>query len=182
MAEIARLRPPMQHGAVRLDPLGEARREPLRAACARDDAIWQMYLVSFVGEHFDRSFDLSLGDPARVMFAVLVDGALVGMTGFINIVAAHRMLEIGSTYLTPAARGTGINAAMKDMMIRRAFAAGFNRAEFRVDTRNTRSQAAMAKLGATREGVMRRHLVTWTGHVRDSAIYSLLPGEWPRPK
>lgn len=64
-------------------------------------------------------------------------------------------------------------------MIRRAVACGFRRIEFRVDSRNARSQAAMAKLGAVREGVLRADRVTWNGHVRDTVLFSILKDEWP---
>jgi hypothetical protein len=66
----------------------------------------------------------------------------------------------------------------KDMMLRRAFASGIRRVEFRVDARNARSQAAMAKLGAVREGVIRADRITWTGHVRDTVLFSILAEEW----
>jgi RimJ/RimL family protein N-acetyltransferase len=65
------------------------------------------------------------------------------------------------------------------MMLRRAFDCGYRRIEFRVDERNKRSQAAMTKLGAVREGVMRADRVTWTGHVRDTVLFSILKDEWP---
>jgi RimJ/RimL family protein N-acetyltransferase len=64
------------------------------------------------------------------------------------------------------------------MMLRRAFDCGYRRIEFRVDERNKRSQAAMAKLGAIREGVMRADRITWTGHVRDTVLFSILKDEW----
>ena len=63
-------------------------------------------------------------------------------------------------------------------MIRRAIDCGFNRIEFRVDARNARSQAAMAKLGAVREGIRRADTITWTGHVRDTVLFSILSNEW----
>jgi RimJ/RimL family protein N-acetyltransferase len=66
------------------------------------------------------------------------------------------------------------------MMLSRAFDRGIRRVEFRVDARNLRSQAAMAKLGATREGVLRADRITWTGHVRDTVLFSILAGDWPR--
>jgi len=72
-----------------------------------------------------------------------------------------------------------MNRRIKDMMLRRAFACGFNRVEFRVDVRNARSQAACAKLGAVREGVRRSDTITWTGHVRDTVVFSILKDEWP---
>ena len=89
------------------------------------------------------------------------------------------MLEIGGTYYRPKFRGTGTNRRVKDMMLRRAFDCGFLRIEFRVDSRNGRSQAAMTRLGATREGVMRNDRTTWTGHRRDTVLFSVLKAEWP---
>ncbi len=100
------------------------------------------------------------------------------MSSFLRIDQRHRVLEIGFTYYRPALRGTGFNRRIKNMMIGRAIAFGFHRIEFRVDARNLRSQAAVAKLGATREGVLRADTITWTGHVRDTVIFSLLAGEW----
>ena len=64
------------------------------------------------------------------------------------------------------------------MMLARAFDAGIRRVEFRVDARNARSQAAMAKYGAVREGVIRADRITWTGHIRDTVLFSILRDEW----
>jgi RimJ/RimL family protein N-acetyltransferase len=88
------------------------------------------------------------------------------------------VLEIGFSYFRPQLRGTGFNRRCKDMMIRRAIAANIRRIEFRVDARNLRSQAAMTKLGALREGVLRADTITWTGHIRDTVIFSILREEW----
>ena len=108
-----------------------------------------------------------------------VDGdAFVGISCFLNIEEERQSLEIGSTYYRPAFRGTGFNRRCKDMMLRRAFGQGFRRVEFRVDARNARSQGAMGKLGAVREGVLRADRITWTGHVRDTVLFSLLSDEW----
>lgn len=167
-------------GDLRLEPMTEAHREPLRAACAEDPAIWPIYFTSFLGADFDPAFAAAMTDSNRTMVAVMLDDVLIGMSGFLNISVRHGTLEIGNTYLAPAARGTGANRRIKHLMLAHAFACGFERVEFKVDVRNARSQAAMAKLGAVREGVLRRHLVTWTGHVRDSAVYSVLKDEWPR--
>ena len=94
------------------------------------------------------------------------------------------MLEIGGTYYRPKFRGTGFNRRVKDMMLKRAFDCGIRRVEFRVDRRNGRSQAAMKKLGAVREGVLRADRITWTGHVRDTVLFAILKDEWPvyRPR
>ena len=178
MADPAALVSGLRDEVVHLEPLCEEHRDPLRAACAADPAIWEMYLVSWFGPHFDATFETAMNGPDRAIFAAFAGGVLVGMTGYTNIFAAHAALEIGMTYLAPAARGTGLNRRFKDLLLANAFAAGFRRAEFRVDTRNPRSQAAMAKLGAVREGVLRRNQVTWTGHARDTVIFSILADEW----
>jgi RimJ/RimL family protein N-acetyltransferase len=101
------------------------------------------------------------------------------MSSFLGIDPSRQTLEIGGTYYRPHFRGTGFNRRVKDMMLRRAFGCGIRRVEFRVDARNARSQAAMKKLGAVREGVLRAHIVTWTGHVRDTVLFSILKEEWP---
>jgi RimJ/RimL family protein N-acetyltransferase len=176
-----RLSVPLADGVAHLEPLDESHREALRAACAADPAIWNIYFVSYNGPEFDASFDALMAGSDRRVFAAFAGGVLIGMTGYLHVVPAHRTLEIGNTYYAPEARGTGLNRRFKSLLIEHAFACGFHRIEFRVDIRNQRSQAAMAKLGAVREGVLRDHLLTWNGHVRSSAIFSILKGEWPRP-
>ena len=165
-------------GDVRLVPLGEPHREALRAACAADDAIWEIYPVDLRGEAFDPGFAAMLANAARLPFAVIAGRTIVGTTSYLSPSPADRVVEIGGTYLAPEVRGGGVNDAMKRLMIDHAIACGYHRIEFRVDVRNRRSMAAVAKLGARLEGVMRRQRITWTGHVRDTALYSLLPEEW----
>jgi RimJ/RimL family protein N-acetyltransferase len=94
----------------------------------------------------------------------------------------NRALEIGLTYLVPAARGTGVNRRFKDLLLDHAFASGFSRVEFRVDGRNARSQAAMSKLGAVREGTLRKDVPIWNGYVRDTVVYSILRDEWRKDR
>jgi RimJ/RimL family protein N-acetyltransferase len=173
------LRAVLVDGDLRLEPLAEAHREALRAACAADPDIWDIYSLSFIGEHFDPNFDALLADAGKTMLVASRAGIVIGMSGYLNLAPEHRRLEIGTTYIVPSERGTGTNRAMKTLMIDDAHACGFDRIEFRIDVRNMRSQAAVAKLGATREGVMRHHMLTWTGHVRDTAIFSILRDEWP---
>ena len=105
---------------------------------------------------------------------------LVGMSAFINQKPAFQTLEIGNTYLVPAMRGTGFNRRLKRLMIDHAFACGYRRIEFRIDDRNARSKAAVAKLGAHFEGIIRAERITWNGHVRDTALFSILAGEWAK--
>ena len=169
---------PMADGDLLIEPLREEHRAALKAACARDGEIWEIYATSYDPEHFDASFDALLVRPNWAPFALLLEGELVGMSCFLGIEPARGVLEIGGTYYIPAVRGTGFNERVKDLMIRRAIDQGFRRIEFRVDARNLRSQAAMAKIGGVREGVLRADRITWTGHVRDTVLFSILASEW----
>ncbi len=170
---------PMIDGEVRLEPLAETHREPLRQACAEDPDIWQIYPMCFFGAHFDPAFDKAVR-LGSVGFAILQGGNLVGMSSYLDIEPKHGSVQIGRTYFAPRVRGSGINRIVKRLMLDRAFASGFHRVEFKVDTRNGRSMAAIAKLGAVHEGTLRKNLVTWTGYQRDTAVYSILADEWER--
>lgn len=169
---------PLCDGEVRLEPLGEGHREGLRQACAEDPDIWSIYPTSFVGDAFDPNFDACLEGRNTAAFAVFDGDQLVGMTSYLGIDEANRSLEIGRTYIAPSVRGTDFNRRMKRLLLDRAFGQGFVRVELRVDTRNTRSIAAVRKLGAVHEGTLRRNRITWTGFVRDTAIYAILADEW----
>jgi RimJ/RimL family protein N-acetyltransferase len=168
----------MAAGEIRLEPLADTHRDALRVACAEDPEIWPIYATSWDPDHFDETFDKVIGLERWYRFAILSDGVLVGMSCYINVDAERGALEIGNTYYVPKMRGTGFNRRVKDLMISRAIDCGFRRIEFKVDSRNARSQAAMAKLGAVREGVLRADRITWTGHVRDTVLFSILAGEW----
>lgn len=164
----------------RAEPFAKSHRVALRAACGEDLAIWQIYSISCDPEHFDATIDGLLARPDALTFVLFDGDEFAGMSSYLGIDAARGLLEIGFTYYRPALRGTGFNRRVKDMMLRRAFECGFRRVEFRVDQRNARSQAAMAKLGAVREGVMRADRVTWTGHIRDTVLFSILRNEYSR--
>jgi len=169
---------PMNGDGCRAELFGEQWREQLKAACAEDPDIWPIYSISFDPDHFDQSIDRFSSARNNRTF-VLFDGEeLAGMSSFIGIDEGRQCLEIGGTYYRPHLRGSGYNRRVKDMMLRRAFDCGFRRVEFRVDERNKRSQAAMTKLGASREGVLRADRITWTGHVRDTVLFSILKDEW----
>ena len=153
-------------------------REPLRAACAEDREIWQIYANNFGPDGFDDSIALYRSTSRNRTFVLFEGDQLVGMSSYLGIDEQRGVLEIGGTYYRPEFRGTGLNRRVKDMMLHRAFDCGFRRIEFRVDERNKRSQAAMTKLGGVREGVMRADRITWTGHVRDTVLFSILKDEW----
>lgn len=178
MSDLERLAEPMTGDGCRSEPMSEGHREALRAACAEDDDIWQLWMLDFGAAGFDASFDRIAGLP-WIRHVLYRGDELVGMSCFINPDAAREVVEIGNTYYRPRFRGTGLNRAIKDMMLARAFDCGIRRVEFRVDARNARSQAAMKKLGAVREGVLRADRTTWTGHVRDTVLFSILKDEWP---
>ncbi len=169
---------PMAGEDCRAEPLTEAHRELLRAACAEDPDIWEIYYVSYAPEHFDVSFDALMKRP-WLPFALYDGEAFVGMSCYLNIDESRQTLEIGSTYYRPSRRGTGFNRRCKAMMLAHAFERGYRRVEFRVDSRNARSQAAMKKLGAVREGVLRADRITWNGRVRDTVLFAILRQEWP---
>ena len=169
---------PIVTGDIRLEPLAETHRQGLKEACAQDQEIWPIYAVSYDPDHFDESFDRLVSRDHVAGFALFLSDRLVGLSCFLNIEPDRGVLEIGNTYYVPDVRGTGFNRRVKDLMIRRAIDCGYRRIEFRVDSRNARSQAATAKLGAVREGVIRAERITWTGHVRDTVLFSILAGEW----
>jgi len=166
-------------GDLRLVPLVEIHREPLRAACAQDGAIWEIYPFSYAGDHFDPQFDRMLnGAPQRRAYAIEQGGDVVGMTAWIEQGAAGWSIEIGNSFIVPAVRGTGLNRRVKRLMLDHAFACGLARVGFRVDAVNLRSRAAVRKLGAVEEGVLRHERQTWTGRVRDTVSFSILRDEW----
>ncbi|WP_336963472.1 GNAT family protein [Sphingobium aquiterrae] len=177
-ADLAALIAPIDAGDLHLEQLEDQHRAALRAICPVDDPVWEVYPVRLAGEDFDAAFDGIVQDTQRYPFAIFTGGALVGMSGFLHLDRPSRVLEIGGTYMTPAARGTGLNSRIKPLLIGRAIAAGFDRLEFRIDARNARSLRAVEKLGAVKEGVLRKQRVTWTGHVRDTVILSILASEW----
>ena len=176
---IACLEAPMTGDGCRAELFGKEHREALKAACAEDRDIWQIYANDFGPDGFDESVDFYTSSPRNRTFVLFDGDELAGMSSFLGIDEARQVLEIGGTYYRPHLRGTGLNRRIKDMMLRRAFDCGIRRVEFRVDRRNERSQAAMKKLGAVREGVLRADRITWTGHVRDTVLFAILKDEWP---
>lgn len=169
---------PMAGENCRAELFEDRHRDALRSACAEDGDIWTIYANNFGPDGFDDSIASYRSSPRNRTF-VLYDGdEVAGMSSFLGIDEARGSLEIGGTYYRPHLRGSGLNRRIKDMMLRRAFDCGIRRVEFRVDRRNARSQAAMKKLGAVREGILRADRITWTGHVRDTVLYAILKDEW----
>ena len=118
------------------------------------------------------------GSDDPLFFAVVRDGAAVGMTSFLNIDTAMRRLELGHIWFGPNAQRTEANTESAFLMLGWAFEAGYRRAEWKCDALNVRSRAAAERLGFTFEGVFRRHMIV-KGRNRDTAWFSIVDGEWP---
>ena len=172
---------PLEGRFVRLEPLTEGHKDALRAACEADPDIWDLYPYSMAGEGFEPYWTRSMRRieaGEAVIFAVMKAGALVGVSGF-GPDKVNATTEIGGTYLHPDVRGGPVNPEAKRLMLAHAFESGARRVQFKVDAANLRSAAAMRKLGAVQDGVLRRDQITWTGRVRDTIIFSILADEWP---
>ncbi len=110
-------------------------------------------------------------------------GRVIGGTSFLNIDAQNRRLEIGATWLAPTWQGSACNAEAKYLQLRHAFETlGCIRVEFKTDSRNQRSRAALGRLGATEEGTLRNHMIMPDGHLRHSVYFSIVDSEWPQVK
>ncbi len=180
MDDLAR---PLAEGPVRLELLEERHLVGLRAACAQDRDVWEIYPVNMLDEGFEQAMAEFHSLPNWVRFAVRnaeADNEIVGMTNYINADPVNGVVEIGGTYIAPSVRGSGFNDVMKKLMIDHAFASGYRKLEFRIDGRNKRSQAAVLKLGALHEGTMRKNRITWTGFTRDTEVFGLFEEEWKR--
>jgi N-acetyltransferase len=168
---------------VRMEPLKPEHKEEIRAAIDCEPAAWSIMLVNPVGAGFEEYWSASCGAPLseRMPYAIrrLSDGQVVGTSTYFTASAKHGGVEIGATFLRPDVRASAVNPESKVLMLSHAFDCGAVRVQFKVDSRNERSQAAVAKLGAVREGVLRRDMRTWTGHIRDTVVFSILDSEWP---
>jgi RimJ/RimL family protein N-acetyltransferase len=111
----------------------------------------------------------------------VASGRVVGGTRYMAIEPHHRRLEIGYTWLAPAWQRTAINTEAKLLMLDHAFRVlGALRVEFKTDSLNDRSRAALLGIGATEEGTLRNHMLTESGRRRHSVYYSVIEEEWPR--
>ncbi len=132
---------------------------------------------------FDRWLAAHLANAKTLAFAVIDTSAdaIVGSTSYLDIDPSNRCVEIGATWYAPAARGTHINPACKLLLLGHAFEKlACVRVTLKCDARNVHSQRAIAKLGATREGVLRKHRIQADGFVRDTVYFSVIAEEWAR--
>ncbi|MGC1649124.1 MAG: GNAT family protein [Candidatus Sulfotelmatobacter sp.] len=139
-------------------------------------------------EDFQQLIDKAFEEQERgesVVFATLEKGSsrVIGSTRYMNIDRVNRRVEIGSTWIAPDWQRTGVNTEAKYLMLRHAFEVWkCMRVELKTDALNQKSRNAILRIGAKEEGTLRRHLLTWTGRVRDTVYFSILDNEWPEVK
>jgi N-acetyltransferase len=108
---------------------------------------------------------------------------IIGSSRYLDISKIHKTLEIGWTWYSPDFWRTSANTETKMLMLQHAFEKmKVNRVQFCTDSRNVRSQNAISRLGAQREGVLRKHRIIADGYVRDTVVFSILKEEWPQIK
>lgn len=177
-------------GHVRLVPL-RLEHAPGLVAHANDEEIWRYMPFGFVNTlaRMEELIADLLGRQAKrtdIPFAITLSGAagarpeLIGMTRFMAIERHHRGLEVGGTWLGRAYRRTACNTEAKYLLFRHAFETlHCVRLQLKTDMRNERSQRAIERLGAVREGVLRNNMILQDGYVRSSVYYSITDAEWP---
>lgn len=167
-----------------LEPYSEDLKTDLQRALDCDSDAWDLFALSGQGKHFASwwtRLTAAMESGSWIPYAIRrkSDRSIVGTTSFLNIKPDRQTVEIGGTFLCPEVRSGYVNPESKLLMLEYAFSSGVRRVGFLTDLRNLRSQAAIAKLGALREGILRRDRVTWTGHVRDSVLFSIVDLDWP---
>ena len=173
--------------AVTLTPLSQDHAADLIEAAA-DGELWKLWYTMIpapdgVKAEIDRRLGL-MDKGSMLPFAILTpEGKAVGMTTYMNIDAANKRLEIGSTWYRKAVQRGPMNTQAKRLLLTHAFEAlGCNAVEFRTHFMNHQSRAAIERLGAKLDGVLRSHMVMADGSLRDTCVYSILAHEWPTVK
>jgi N-acetyltransferase len=176
--------PTLEGRLVRLEPMERRHAGGLWEA-SRDARTWQWLSVARPSspDALDAWIDAALASAAagtELPLVTLSREQVVGSTRYLALRPEHRSVEIGWTWLDPSVWGSGVNVEAKLLMLRHAFEVwGCRRVELKTDARNARSRGAMEAMGATFEGVHRKHMLVRDGENRDSAWYSILDDEWP---
>lgn len=168
--------------SISLAPLSPSHRAGLSEA-AREGDLWRWWPRGDMSADFDTHFDWQQGevDAGRwIIHTVFDNDRIVGQTCYLAIRPEHRGVEIGGTWYRQSAQGSRVNPACKYMLLDNAFACEAERVELKTDANNARSRAAIEKMGATFEGVFRRHMLYPDGRWRDTAWYSVIREDWPR--
>jgi N-acetyltransferase len=187
---VAEIGPVALEGArVRLEPLSLERHfDPLRAV-GLDPDLWRWTLnVVATPDDLRRYLQEALHEQAdgrSLPFATIdrVSGRVAGSTRFGSLEPRHRRVEIGWTWVARPFQRTHVNTEAKYLMLRHAFEVWeFRRVELKTNVRNERSRAAMLRIGAREEGILRKHAISDLGVSRDTIYYSILDDEWPEVK
>ena len=178
----------LQGRVVRLEPLALAH-VPGLARVGLDPELWRWIPTQVADAAQMQAWVQTALDEqtagTSLPFAIIsqASGEAIGSTRYMNIVPAHRRLEIGSTWLSTAAQRSGANTEAKLLLLTHAFEAlKAIRVELKTDALNSRSRAAIARIGGIEEGIFRRHVICASGRVRDTVYYSMLDNEWPAVK
>lgn len=171
---------------VTLEPLEDRHHPDLLDAAGNDPAMWT-YLPVDPEKGLAARLPWIAAENAHGRLITLVvrrnvDGAVVGSSSYQAIHPMDARVEIGFTWYSSGAQGSAVNPDCKYLLLENAFAAGYNRVEFKADPRNARSRAALRKLGAVEEGVLREQMWMPQGYFRDSVYFSILASEWPSVK
>jgi RimJ/RimL family protein N-acetyltransferase len=173
---------------VRLEPLVQTHHAAL-CAIGLDPELWELipYRVSTredMAAYIQTALDAQAAGTALPFATVHVpSGQVIGSTRYMNIDRANRRVEIGATWIAEPWRRTAVNTEAKYLMLRHVFETlGCIRVELKTDALNRRSRNAIRRIGATEEGTLRQHVITWSGRFRDSVYFSILDSEWPRVK
>ena len=147
---------------------------------AQDERVWTLMRVR--GNESRQLFH-EWFESVELGFVTFLDGKPVGHSSYLNMRPDDRVLEIGNTWLTPSAWGTGANTETKYLLMAHAFEdEAYLRVEFKTDATNARARAALAALPAEFEGIFRKHMLVRGGERRDSAWYAVIDDDWPRVK
>jgi RimJ/RimL family protein N-acetyltransferase len=169
------LRPTLVGQIVTLEPIEPRHADGLRAAAA-DERAWTWMTT----RDTEAWIAAALAATEMHHFVVIRDGDVIGSTSYLNVFPEHLRLEIGNTWNTPSAWGTGANTEAKYLLLRHAFETlGARRVEFKTDAKNERARAALAAIPAEFEGVHRKHMIVREGERRDSAWYAVVDDDWP---
>ena len=171
----------LAHGRVRLEPLAPAHAPSLFATCA-DPVVWRWLAAPLPASVADLEalVAVALTDPSRLAWAVVLDGAAVGSTSYLDVDQSVGGLEVGWTWYSPSVWASSVNPTCKLLLLGHAFdELGAGRVTLKTDALNARSRGAILRLGATYDGTLRHHRLRQDGSVRDTAYYSVLAAEWP---
>jgi len=169
---------------VTLEPLSQKHRDDLIEA-VKDGELWKLWFTFVpepdnMGAEIERRLALQRQGAMLPFAVVLPDGRAVGMTTYMNVDETNRHVEIGSTWYRASVQRTALNTACKLLLLRHAFETMKCIAvDFRTHVRNVRSRAAIERLGAKLDGILRSNGIARDGSLRDTATYSIVASEWP---